>query len=218
MNDIAVIVPVLRRPHRAAPFMESLRASTRRATVYAVAGDDDAETRSAWIGALANVLSSPRTTFPEKVNYAFIATSEPWLFLTGDDVAFHPGWVEELFRAAAETGAKVVGSNDLANPRSEDGSHSPHMLISREYVAERGASWDGPGVVCHEGYRHMFVDDEIVTVAKQRGVFAFAKDAVVEHLHPVVEKSEVDATYRLGWSFAEVDKSRFAERMREFQT
>jgi hypothetical protein len=62
----------------------------------------------------------------------------------------------------------------------------------------------------------MFVDDEIVTVAKQRGVFAFAKDAVVEHLHPVVEKAEVDATYRLGWSYAEVDKSRFAERMREY--
>jgi hypothetical protein len=218
MNDIAVIVPVLRRPHRAAPFMESLRASTASVSVYAVATDDDAETWSAWIVAQANVLSSPRTTFPEKVNYAFIATAEPWLFLTGDDVAFHPGWAEELLRVAAETDAQVVGSNDLANPRSEDGSHSPHVLISREYIAERGASWDGPGIVAHEGYRHMFVDDEIVTVAKQRGVFAFARDAVVEHLHPVVDKAEVDATYRLGWSYAEVDKSRFAERMREYQT
>lgn len=216
MSDVAVVVPVLRRPHRAEPFMESLRESTDRARVWAVAGDDDAETRSAWIAAGANVLSSPRTTFPEKVNYAYVATGEPWLFLTGDDVAFHPGWVDELLRAAAETGAQVIGSNDLANPRSEDGSHAPHMLISRQYVADQGASWDGPGVVCHEGYRHMFVDDEIVTVAKQRGVFAFARDAVVEHLHPVVEKSEVDATYRLGWSYAEVDKSRFAERMREY--
>jgi hypothetical protein len=214
LTDIAVIVPVLRRPHRAAPFMESL--SRQDATVYAVADEMDVETQSAWISAKANVLWSPRTTFPEKVNYAYSITEEPWLFLTGDDVTFHPGWAEELLRVASTTGAQVVGSNDLANPRSEDGSHSPHMLISRQYIADRGASWDGPGVVCHEGYRHMFVDDEIVTVAKQRGVFAFAKDAVVEHLHPVVEKAEVDATYRLGWSYAEVDKSRCAERMREY--
>jgi hypothetical protein len=217
VNDIAVVVPVLRRPHRAAPFMESLRASTDNATAYAVVSDEDAETNSAWLAAFAYLLSPlERTTFPEKVNYAYRITDEPWLFLTGDDVKFHPGWADELLRVASTTGAQVVGSNDLANPRSEDGSHSPHMLISRQYIADQGASWDGPGVVCHEGYRHMFVDDEIITAAKQRGVFAFAKDAVVEHLHPVVEKAEVDATYRLGWSYAEVDKSRFAERMREY--
>ena len=217
MSDVAVVVPVLNRPHRAAPFMESLRESTNRATVYAVVGHDDHETRSAWLVTEASTLSAPgATTFSEKVNLAYSMTGEPWLFLTGDDVTFHVGWLDELLRVAAETGARVIGSNDLANPRSADGSHSPHMLISRQYIAEQGASWDGPGVVCHEGYRHMFVDDEIVTVAKQRGAFAFARDAVVEHLHPVVEKAEVDATYRLGWSYAEVDKSRFAERMREY--
>jgi hypothetical protein len=217
-----VVVPVLRRPHRAGPFMSSLLESRDfwqsppAVTVYAVVGDDDAETQTAWIVAGANVLCTSTTTFPEKVNHAYSMTNEPWLFLTGDDVVFHSGWVEELLRVAAETGAQVVGSNDLANPRSVDGSHAPHMLISRQYIAEQGASWDGPGVVCHEGYRHMFVDDEIVTVAKQRGVFAFARDAVVEHLHPVVEKAEVDATYRLGWSYSDLDKSRFAERMREY--
>ncbi len=215
MSDIAVVVPVLNRPNHAAPIMESLRASTENAAVYAVVSERDTRTESAWIVAGANVLTSPLMTFPEKVNYAYSVTGEPWLFLTGDDVKFHAGWAEELLRVAAGTGALVVGSNDLANPRSEDGSHSPHMLISRQYIADQGASWDGRGVVCHEGYRHMFVDDEIVTVAKQRGVFAFAKDAVVEHLHPVAGKAEVDATYRLGWSYADVDKSRFAERMRE---
>jgi hypothetical protein len=222
MNDVAVIVPVLHRPHRAEPFVRSLIESRRSVdvSVYAVVGLDegDAESPSAWIAARANVLYSEHKTFAEKVNYAYRHTFEPWLFLTGDDVQFHDGWCEELLRVATETGAQVVGSNDLANPRSEEGTHAPHMLISRQYIADRGASWDGPGVVCHEGYRHMFVDDEIVTVAKQRGVFAHARDAVVEHLHPVVGKAEVDATYRLGWSFAEVDKSRFAERMREYQT
>lgn len=215
MSDIAVVVPVLNRPHRAEPFMES--QSTDRVRVYAVVNEADTATRDAWIAARSNVFVTTLNTFAEKVNYAYGLTNESWLFLVGDDVAFHPGWADELLRAAAESGASVVGSNDLANPRSENGSHAPHLLISREYIATQGASWDGPGIVCHEGYRHMFVDDEIVTVAKQRGVFAFARDAVVEHLHPVVNKAEVDATYRLGWSYAEVDKSRFAERMREYQ-
>lgn len=224
MSDIAVVVPVLNRPHRAAPFMESL--GTDRATVYAVVNEADEATRDAWIAVYANVLVTSRSTFAEKVNYAYGLTGEmpsrnsvrpipPWLFITGDDVTFHDGWADELLRVAAETGAQVVGSNDLT-PRSDDRTHAPHLLISRQYIADRGASWDGPGVVCHEGYRHMFVDDEVVTVAKQRGVFAMAVEAVVEHLHPVNGKSEVDSTYRLGWSYSDVDKTRFAERMREY--
>jgi len=219
MPDIAVIVPVLERPQRALPFMESLLESVGYdcARAYAVVSEADKPTCAAWLSAKANVLITPRITFAEKVNYAYGLTDEEWLFLTGDDVAFHPGWADELLRVAGETGAQVVGSNDLTNPRTAEGRHSPHMLISRQYIADRGASWDGPGVVCHEGYSHMFVDDEIVTVAKQRGVFALAKDAVVEHLHPVSGKAEVDATYRLGWSYADLDKSRFAERMREFK-
>lgn len=214
MSDIAVVVPVLNRPHRAAPFMESLCASTDRARVYAVVNEVDAATRDAWIAARANVFVTTLTTFAEKVNYAYGLTGEAWLFMVGDDVVFHPEWADELLRVSDETGALVVGANDLTGIRE---THAPHLLVSRQYVADQGASWDGPGVVCHEGYRHMFVDDEVVTVAKQRGVFAVAIDAIVEHLHPVVEKAEVDSTYQLGWSYAELDKSRFAERMREFQ-
>jgi len=216
VSDIAVVVPVLNRPHRAVPFMESLAASTDRARAYAVVNEADLTTQTAWVAAPANVLATSLNTFAEKVNYAYALTGEPWLFMVGDDVAFHPGWADELLRVAAETGALVVGANDLANPRTQQGTHAPHLLISREYVAAQGASWDGPGVVCHEGYAHMYVDDEVVTVAKQRGVFAVAKEAIVEHLHPAVGKGEVDSTYRLGWSHADLDESRFAERMREY--
>lgn len=217
MSEVAVVVPVLNRPHRAEPFMQSLHISTSRAQAYAVVNEADTTTRDAWLSARANVLVTSLNTFAEKVNYAYGVTNEPWLFLVGDDVSFHPEWADELLRVADETGAMVVGANDLANPRTDQGTHAPHLLISRQYVAERGASWDGPGVVCHEGYSHMFVDDEVVTAAKQRGTFAVARDAIVEHLHPAVMKAEVDSTYQLGWSYAELDKSRFAERMREYQ-
>lgn len=220
----AILVPVMRRPQNAAPFMESLRASTGMATVYAIAHPDDTETADAWRKAGADVLlgndlwvgddpAQPiASTFAEKVNLAYRETAEPWLFLCGDDVRFHPGWLDQA-QAAATEGIQVVGTNDLGNPRVTSGQHATHLLIRRTYVDEQGASWDGPKVVAHEGYRHWFVDDEIVTAAKQRGVWAMALGSVVEHLHPLFGKASTDDVYELGQSHARADGDLFAERM-----
>lgn len=218
--DIAVVVPVRGRPRNAAPFMESLNGSTSRARVYAVAHVDDAESMAAWSAVGANVLTSWEHSFARKVNLAYRGTGEEWLFLVGDDVKFHPGWADELMRAVTvvkeQTGIRpsVIGANDLYNPRTLAGTHASHMLINRRYIADVGASWDGPGVVCHEGYRHNFVDDEIVTKAKQQpAAFVVAMDAIVEHLHPAAGKADVDATYEIGAASIKEDQALFARRM-----
>src|ERR1051326_8136929 len=158
--------------------MKSLKASTDKATVYAIVGPykDAGKTAVAWIKAGAQVRVAQGNTFSEKVNHGYRVTKEPWLLLAGDDVRFHPGWLE----AAQKVGTDVVGTNDLGNPRVLEGQHTCHPLIKRSYIDKVGASWDGPGIVAHEGYRHWFVDDEIVTAAKQRKVWGFAKDSVVE--------------------------------------
>lgn len=209
----AVIVPVLGRPQNAAPFMESLRASTGLADVYVIAERDDPETAAAWKAVKAHVLYGGRT-FAEKVNAAYKAIGQhtPWLFLCGDDVRFHAGWLDHAQHTARTLGAAVIGTNDLANPRVMAGEHGTHLLVSRDYVAEVGASWDGPGVVCHEGYSHWFVDDEIVTAAKQRGVWASALGSVVEHLHPIAGKAADDDTYARGRRRAAADQTLFASR------
>lgn len=214
-EDCAVIVPVLNRPQNAKPFMDSLRASTGMATVYAIADFADEKTIEAWEAAGASIKlwgESEAGTFAEKVNLGYEETTEPWLFIVGDDVRFRPGWLDHA-QAAAGDKYHVIGTNDLGNPRVTSGEHATHLLIRRSYVDEVGASWDGPAVVCHEGYRHWFVDDEIVTAAKQRGVWAPALASIVEHLHPIHGKAESDATYRLGQSFAEQDKATFAQRL-----
>ena len=212
----AVIVPVLGRPANAEPFMASLRASgADLAKVYAVADHSDDETARAWVSAGAEVILYPDEgkpgTFAEKVNYGYKLTREPWLFLAGDDVKFEPQWLDHAQQASRD-GAHVIGTNDLHNPLVIAGEHATHMLIRRNYVDERGASWDGPGNVCHEGYRHWFVDNELVQVAKDRGVWAFAKHAKVEHLHPMWGLAENDATYELGQSHVEQDKALYEAR------
>jgi hypothetical protein len=230
-EPVAVIVPVLRRPHNAEPFMRSLRASSGLATVYAVAQPDDEDTATAWAAAGARIvwghdeLVSYREgqtdgvahTFAEKVNLAYRQTrgltDEPWLFICGDDVAFHAGWLDHA-QATAGDDFHVVGTNDLGNPRVIAGEHATHLLIRRSYIDERGASWDGPGVVCHEGYRHWYVDDEIVTAAKRRGVWAMSLSSKVEHLHPAWGKGDTDEVYELGQSHAAADRATFQKRCR----
>lgn len=214
-DEVAVIVPTLRRPQNAVPFMTSLRASTGLARAYAVCDGDDPDSIEAWSSAGAEVVVGDVVTFAKKVNLAYPKTSEPWLFLVGDDVKFHAGWLDHAQHVAGELKADVVGTNDLANPRVMAGDHATHMLIRRSYVDEVGASWDGPGVVTHEGYQHWYVDDELVTAAKQRGVFQMALGSVVEHLHPIFGKGADDGTYQYGQSFTEQDAKLFQSRLVE---
>jgi GT2 family glycosyltransferase len=216
-DEVAVLVPVLGRPEHAASFMASLRASTGLAHVYAVCQGDDPDTAAAWLDAGAEVLESgEQTSFAAKANLGYSKTSEPWVLLVGSDVHFYPGWLDQALAAAAPGGAHVVGTNDCGNPRVIAGQHATHMLIRRSYIDEAGASWDGPGVVAHEGYRHWAVDDEIVTAAKQRGVWAMALASKVEHLHPYFGKGEMDDVYRLGEQHADADKALFEARLAKF--
>lgn len=220
-DEVAVIVPVLKRPEHAEPFMQSLVASTGLATAYAICDEDDGDAIKAWTDAGALVIIRPSTdeqpgSFAEKVNLGYQQTAEPWLFIVGSDVRFHPGWLDHAQHLANTWQACVVGTNDLGNPRVVAGEHATHLLVARDYVDELGASWDGPGVLAHEGYRHWYVDDEVVEVAKQRGKWTMALGSIVEHLHPAWGKGENDEVYELGQSFADQDGKRFEERCAKY--
>jgi len=215
-EQTAVLVPVYRRPQNAEPFMRSLRASSGLVTAYAVCDDTDTASRDAWKTAGAQIIESSGPSFATKINDGYRATNEPWLFVVGDDVQFWPGWLDHAQYAAAITGADVIGTNDLGNPRVMRGEHATHLLIRRSYVDECGASWDPPGVVCHEGYRHWYVDDELVAAAKQRHVWSMALASRVEHLHPLWKKADYDETYRVGQTYAEKDRKLFQKRLAQF--
>ena len=211
---VAVLVPVLGRPAAAARFMSSWAVSgAAGSNVYAVTDVDDRETRQAWYDAGATVLTSDRgSTFAAKVNYGLEATSEPWLLLVGDDVTFHPGWL----RAALEAGkrAPVVSTNDLC--RTDLDRLAIHPMIARSYIVERGASFDGPGLIAHEGYRHWYCDREWSLLAVDRDALVFAPDARIEHHHPIHGKAEMDDIYRLGRAAAERDRRLFQGRESQY--
>lgn len=223
--SVAIIVPVAKRDNSElflASLVESLTPRQRELTRLYVMGDrTDPDTTIAW---LSNVSDIPtvvdahdylRTmgSFAEKVNRGFeISGWEPWLLLVGDDVQFHRGWLDQAMATAAETNAQVVGTNDLGNPAVIAGAHATHMLIRRPYIKQLGASLDGPGIVCHEGYRHWYVDNEIVELARVRGVWAPCLTAHIEHLHPLFGKGPMDEVYMIGQQAAEADKALWLSR------
>jgi hypothetical protein len=134
-----------------------------------------------------------RGDYAKKINLAYRESSEPYLFLGADDLHFHRRWLQRCL-LRVEKGASVVGTNDLCNPRVMQGDHSTHSLVTRDYCDTLGTI-DRPGQVLHDGYPHEYVDDEFVATAKHRGVFLMARDAHVEHLHPMSGKAPMDALY-----------------------
>ena len=214
-EEVDVIIPVLHRPQNVRPLMESLRASTGLATAWFVCEEDDVPEVACVEGNGGRVLYGGHT-FAEKVNSAYKVTDAPWLLLVGDDVRFRPGWLDHAQDVARRYKADVIATNDLANPRVTRGEHATHPMIRRTYIAEQGASWDGPGIVCHEGYKHWYCDDEWTTVAKQRGTFQAALGSQVEHLHPIFGKGEDDDVYRLGQKHAAEDEKLWKVRLSRY--
>jgi hypothetical protein len=206
-TEVAVVVPVVGRPHNAEPFMASLRATEpERAMAYALCEHDDPASQQAWRAAGAIVIADDEArSYAEKANVALGRTEEPWLLLVGDDVKFHPGWLDN---ALAKRPAKVIGTNDLQIAHA---GRAPHALIARDYIMEVGSGWDGPGVVSFP-YAHWYVDDEIATAAQQREVWAYAPESVIEHLHHSNRKSQDDDVYVRGRTIGAAQRPIFLER------
>lgn len=194
---VAIIVPVLRRPHRVAPLIESIEAATPEPhhTLFVCSPGDDDEIAAIKNAGAEHIETPVAYTFADyalKINLGYRATWEPLLFLGADDLHFHPGWFEKAYEKLAP-GVGVVGTNDLCNKRTRR-QHSTHSLVTRDYV-DRYGTIDEPRKILHEGYEHELCDDEFVLTATHRGAYVHADDCYVEHLHPMNGKAPSDDLY-----------------------
>lgn len=215
---MAVLIPVLNRPARVGPLVESITSAQSLAwtnPVFICSPNDQAEiaaVRDAGLEPLIAGWHPGRGDYARKMNLAFVETVEPYVFLGADDLNFNLGWADVAIATQMRSGACVVGTNDLGNARTMNGTHSTHTLVHRGY-GECGTV-DDPGVLLHDGYWHNFVDDEFVQTAVARRTYAHAATAVVEHLHPDWKKGGVDETYRLGKQHFEDDRVYYRQRQR----
>lgn len=205
MSELVVLVPALARPHNVVQLLDSIEQATPGArTLFICDHGDVAEIEAVSADGRAH-LDICTGGYAAKINRGIAITAEPLVFLGADDLRFHPGWLEAATRLLDP--AEVVGVNDLLPRRRV---HTTHFLVSRGYAA-RGTIDGHPGVLS-EAYEHNFVDDELIATAKRRGIYAYAEDAHVEHLHPMGGQVRIDETYRRGFDAMRRDRRVFQSR------
>lgn len=214
---VCIIVPVLWRPQNVRPTMDSVAAATtlpHRLLFVASERDPEEVAELDRQGADYLVIDEPGT-WARKINLGARSSTEEWVFTGADDLLYHEGWLEAALTVARATGAKVIGTNDLGNPRVMSGDHSTHTLVHRSYIEDPGGVIDGgPGSFICEMYPHEYADDELVQTSQSRHVFAHAPDSIVEHLHYLWGKGEDDRTYMLGRKYTTKGRLIFRQRRR----
>jgi hypothetical protein len=151
--------------------------------------------------------------YARKIQAGYDATDEELVLLAADDLRFHKGWLDAVQRVADEYDVGVIGTNDRANPKVIAGQHATHPVVRRCYIDQQGGVIGEPGTVYHAGYDHNFVDVELVETAKARGCYAHAHDAIVEHRHPLFDRSVArDATYDRGRAGFARDRALYESR------
>lgn len=233
---IDILIPVLNRPQRVMPLVESIMDATEEGfRILFITSSEDIDEQEAVeeatemysnIGWGCTGRPAGPGDYANKINIG-VAVGElsiplvsPWIFTGADDLNFHPGWdtrayeYMETFEPNKIPG--VIGTNDLGNGMVMAGRHATHSLVSRDYIRRQGGSWSGPGQVYYEGYDHQFCDTELVAAAQQRGEWGFARESVVEHMHPFWGKGEQDATYTKGLAMSREDSKLFHERKRMY--
>ncbi len=201
MTELAILIPVLMRPWRVEPVLQSIFAATPgKPRVVFITDPEDWDMRKRVEAACAVFTGVEELvvdgSYAKKINQGIEVTKERLLFFGADDLEFHKDWLKAA-KAKLTEGIGVVATNDMCNPRVEAGELATHPLVTRAYT--KLGTIDDSEVVLHEGYKHEYVDREFSETAQYRDAFAYAPDSVVEHLHPMVGKAPNDELYDAIW-------------------
>lgn len=203
--SVTIIVPVLNRPQNVRPLVESINGNTpdcqilfvysrRFEDVYLPIFKEVFDENDNVEFTLCNI-SNPNGDYARKINLGLKYSCTDWVFTGADDLKFHPNWFENAMKIATDN-IHVIGTQDLGNPRVLTGKHSTHSLVRASYARDWGLTAEHEkGMIYSSQYWHEFMDDELVGIAKARGIWKFSYDSVVEHLHPHWGKAPTDESY-----------------------
>jgi hypothetical protein len=220
---ISIITPVLDRPANAEPLLRSLERST--ATPWSLIfvcspGDLDEQFECRRMSRLFENVAvgvvpwePGYADFARKTTWAISHTHDPWLFFGADDLEFTSGWDTQALHVATASGKRVIGTNDHANPLVKRGKHATHFLVARSYIEEYGVV-DERGAFFSSSYDHGCVDVESVAWAQHNNEWAFAKDSVVKHKHPIWRTAPDDPTYTKANRHWREDRALWEQRKR----
>jgi hypothetical protein len=213
--SVAALVPVLGRPRNARPLAESFYASEFGVDIslWFICSPDDLDQTAAAHEAAGNgggVIMAPwpggmRGDYARKINLGLWMTDDEFVLCGADDLAFDLAWADVAVAQLEHDETGFCGTNDLANPKVMRGQHATHPVVRRTYALECGTI-DTPGLIYHEGYHHLCVDNEATETAMHRGCWSFAEESIVRHRHPIFDRTvRTDETYQHGSAHADDD-------------
>jgi hypothetical protein len=184
--SIAVIVPSRGRPERALAMAESARKmASVPIGVFVVVDPDDASDYSAGAKTYTLYGLEKRVGYTGSLNHLAPRLWDDYTILGafGDDVLFRTfGW-DLMIEEALKTPGIAYG-NDLVHAAGH-----PTAIFMSSVIAK------ALGYLAIPQSRHLWVDDAWKKLGQMTDTLRYVPGAIFEHMHPVVQKAEMDQTY-----------------------
>jgi len=168
--------------------------------------DDDDPVAPGWLGTIeanrragvpVGMRIGMRMSFPMKTNIVVHDNPDRTLYMSVDDdeVFRTPGWEERYLDIAESHKYAVIWANDLHNrERSPCGFAATNALV-------RFLKW-----FAYPRVDNLEVDRVLGDLSQALDIAFYLDDVIIEHMHPVLGKSEIDQTYQEHWASAETDR------------
>lgn len=199
MTDLLVIVPSRGRPQAVAEMAQAFGDTCTGSTRLVFMTDDDDPDEDGYLEQVINLgismegkaialRSGPNVSMVDALNRAArrVLNEDPYAiaFMGDDHRPRTKGWDTRYLDALRQLGTGIVFGNDLLQ-----GQRLPTQVAMTADIV-RALGWMAPPVL-----RHLYVDDFWRDLGVHAGCLRYLPDVVVEHLHPVAGKAEMDEGY-----------------------
>ncbi len=197
MSDLTVIVPTRGRPQSVAPIVTAWRETGAFADgaglIFVIDSDDihcakyQSEINEAGPGA-SFVIEGEWHPLVPKLNRVAVSLASlgdsPLAFMGDDHLPRTPGWVSAVLKEMTDSPAIVSGP---------DGARTDQLptwwAMSAEIVRALGRMVPAP-------VEHLYCDNSVRDLAMGASCYRWLPSVLVEHMHPMAGKAEMDAGYR----------------------
>lgn len=212
-KQVAIFIPSFGRPQQLSRVVDNIYENTPPdlfEIYFIFEPNDQASIDAAKNLRAKTIINKGKACYADAINTAYHETREPFFFTGADDLGFYPNWLQIALAAMADN-AMVIGTNDLGSIPIGEERNSTHYVVAREYIEKQSGVIDQPNTVLY-GYSHNYTDVELTETAMSRGVYKYCPESIVEHFHPVWNKSQWDETYNKGQRTSSQDERLFKER------
>ena len=198
MKDIAIIVPSRNRPHNVIDLSNHFFEYSTKSDLIFAFDDDDITNYQSINGVSFQRL--PRMRIGGTLNaLAFMyAKHYKYICFMGDD--HRPkthSWDERLIEPLQDKPGFSYG-NDLLQ-----GKNLPTAIVMSSSIINT------LGYMVPPKLKHFYFDNFWMDMGNATNSLHYFDDVIIEHIHPLAQKSEVDDTYSDAWSVLEHDQNQY---------